>query len=142
MKGTAPPLGSLQPLIAKPDGGEAGPLPAIELPVLELSDARVEAATRFGPVTATLDGEAWPKDAGEIAGAFSFTLESAQGHLTGAFDLSRTAAGAMSGTLVVEDGALRLPGAEAVGLLGEAAYALAPGRPPELDAWLSATRIR
>ena len=145
LSGTAPPLGSLQSLIPKPEAGEAVPLPVIVLPVLELSDARIEAATRFGPVIARFNGEAWPEDAGadagEIAGAFSFTLESAQGRLTGAFDLSRTAAGALTGTLVVEDGVLRLPGAEAAGLLGEADYALAPGRPPELDAWLSAARV-
>jgi len=136
LSGAAPPLGSLQPLVAKPDGGAPGPLP-----VIEFRDARIEAATRFGPVTVALDGEAWPRDAGEIAGAFSFTFDTAQGRLTGAFDLSRTAAGALTGTLVVEEGVLRLPGVEAAGLLGEAGYALAPGRPPELDAWLSAARI-
>ncbi|MCH7794867.1 MAG: YdbH domain-containing protein [Proteobacteria bacterium] len=136
LSGAAPPLGSLQPLLANRDGGAPGPLP-----VIEFSDIRMEVATRFGPMVATLDGEAWPEDAGEIAGAFSFTLASAQGRLIGAFDLSRTAAGAMTGNLVVEDGVLRLPGAEATGLLGEASYALAPGRPPKLDAWLSAARI-
>ena len=141
LSGAVAPFGSLQPLIAKPDGGAAGPLPVPELPVIELTDARIEAATRFGPVTATLNGEAWPKDAGEIAGAFSFTLDSAQGSLIGAFDLNRTVSGATAGNLVVEDGLLRLPGTEIAGILGEAGYALALGRPPELDAWLSAARI-
>ncbi|MEE8499129.1 MAG: hypothetical protein V3S27_01050, partial [Kiloniellales bacterium] len=136
LTGAAAPLGSLQPLVANREGGAPGPLP-----VIQLSDARIEAATPFGPVTAALDGEAWPEDTGEIAGAFSFTLESAQGRLTGAFDLNRTAAGAITGYLVVEDGVLSLPGAEAAGLLGEAGYALIPGRPPKLDAWLSAARI-
>jgi hypothetical protein len=92
-------------------------------------------------VTATLDGEAWPKGAGEIAGAFSFTVDSAQGSLIGAFDLTRTASGALAGQLVVEDGVLRLPGAEVAGLLGEASFALISWQQPELDAWLSATRI-
>jgi len=137
LTGTAPPLGSLQALLAaKSDGGAPGPLP-----VIEFSDARIEAATPIGPITATLDGEAWSEDAGEIAGAFSFTLASGQGQLAGAFDLSRTAAGAMTGNLVVEDGVVHLPGAEAAGLLGEARYASAPGQPPELDAWLSAASI-
>jgi len=136
LSGAAPPLGSLAPAIAKSAGGEA-----VSLPAIELSDVRIEAATRFGPVIATLDGEAWPEDAGDIGGAFSVTLASPQGRLTGAFDLNRTAAGAMSGNLVVEDGVLRLPGAEAAGLRGEAGYTLAPGRPPKLDAWLSAASI-
>ncbi len=136
LRGAAPPLGSLQPLLANRDGGAPGPLP-----VIELGDARIEAATRFGPVTAALDGEAWPEDAGAIAGAFSFTLESAQGRLTGAFDLTRTAAGALTGTLVVEDGVLRLPGVEVTGLLGEAGFTLISWQQPKLDAWLSAVSI-
>jgi hypothetical protein len=137
LTGTAPPLGSLQALLAaKSDGDAPGPLP-----VVEFSDARIEAATPIGPITATLDGEAWSEDAGEIAGAFSFNLESAQGRLIGAFDLTRTASGAMTGNMVVEDGLLRLPGAEAAGLLGEARYALVPGRLPELDGWISAASI-
>ncbi len=140
LTGAAPPLGSLQPLIATPGSGESDPIPVLELPVIELGDARIEAATRFGPVVATLDGEAWPEDAGEIAGAFSFTLESAQGRLTGAFELNRTATGATTGNLLVEDGALTLPGAEIGGLLGEASFGLFPDRPPRLEAEFSAAR--
>ena len=136
LRGTAPPLGSLQPLLATRDGGAPG-----SFPVIELRDARIEAATPYGPVTAELDGEAWPEDAGEIAGAFSFTLESAQGRLTGAFDLTRTASGSMTGHLVVEDGVLRLPGVEVAGLLGEAGFALISWHQPKLDAWLSAASI-
>ncbi len=100
LRGTAPPLGSLQPLVATRDGGASGPLP-----VFEISDATIEAATPFGPITASLDGEAWPgdagADAGEIAGAFSFKMESAQGRLIGAFDLNRTASGAITVNLAI-----------------------------------------
>ncbi len=136
LRGTAPPLGSLQPLVATRNGGAPG-----LLPVIDLREARIEAATPYGPVTAELDGEVWPEDAGEIAGAFSFTLASAQGRLTGAFDLSRAASGAMTGNLVVEDGVLRLPGVEVAGLLGEAGFALISWQQPKLDSWLSAASI-
>ena len=136
LRGAAPPLGSLQPLVTTADGDSTVPLPT-----LELWDAVIEMMTPLGPMTATLDGEAWPEDAGNLAGAFSVTLTGAQGRLAGAFDLNRTPSGAMAGQMVVEDGVLRLPGAEATGLLGEASYALVPGRPPKLDAWLSAANI-
>ena len=138
LSGAAPPLGSLQPLVAGAGAGGGSPGP---LPELELRDARIEAATPLGPVTAVLDGEAWPEDAGAVAGAFSFALESAQGRLNGAFDVALTPAGEISGNLVVEDGVLSLPGAEATGLLGEASYAFARDRPPRLEARLSAAAI-
>jgi len=127
------PFGSLQPLLT---GDRDGPTAAV--PVVELIAGRIEAETPLGPMILGLDGEVWPEDEGEIAGVFSFALESSEGRLNGAFDATRTAGGAVSGNLVVEDGTLSLLGAKTSGLLGEAVYALAPGRPPELDAWLSA----
>jgi len=136
LSGAAPLFGSLQPLVAGAGGGSPGPLPDVEFHA-----ARIEAATPLGPVTAVLNGEAWPEDAGGIAGAFSFTLESARGRLKGAFDAALAPDGEISGTLVVEDGVLSLPGAKATGLQGEASYAFTRGRPPRLDAWLSAGGI-
>ena len=50
LSGAAPPLGSLQPLVAGAGAGGGSPGP---LPELELRDARIEAATPLGPVTAT-----------------------------------------------------------------------------------------
>jgi hypothetical protein len=136
LTGEAPPLGSLQPLLEGPGDGPAG-----ALPVLELSAGRIAAKTPLGPMTAHIDGEAWSEDAGALAAAFGFALEGEPGRLRGAFDVTRAADGSATGNLVIEDGALALPGAEIGGLLGEASYGLAPDRAPRIDAKVSAGRI-
>ena len=136
LTGGAPPLGSLQPLLERP--GERSEIP---LPALELSAARITAKTPLGLMTVHIDGEAWSEDAGVLAAAFAFALEGEPGRLQGAFDVTRTPDGGVTGNLVIEGGALALPGAEIGGLLGEASYGLFPDRAPEIDAKVSAARI-
>jgi hypothetical protein len=136
LTGAAPPLGSLQPLIEVREGNAAVPLITTVL-----TDSRIEAETPLGRVTAALDGEAWSEAPGAAAGAFSFALQAAPGRLQGAFDVIRAADGTAIGKLVIEDGALALPGAEIGGLRGEAVYHLFPDRLPAIDAKLSVERI-
>ncbi len=136
LTGGAPPLGSLQPLLEGP--GERSEIP---LPTLELSAARIAAKTPLGPMTAQIDGEAWSEDTGVLAAAFAFALEGKPGRLQGAFDVTRAPDGSATGNLVLEDGALALPGAEIGGLQGEATYGLFPDRAPSVDAKVSAARI-
>ncbi len=125
LTGAAAPLGSLQALLDGEAGAPPGPLPAIVV-----TDGRIEAETPLGPATADLDGEAWSEAPGAIAAVLAFRLEGEPGRLQGAFDLTRAPDGTMTGNLVLEDGALALPGAEIGGLQGEATYGLFPDRAP------------
>jgi hypothetical protein len=136
LTGAAAPLGNLQALLDGEDGAAPGPLPAIVV-----NGSRIEAETPLGPATADLDGEAWSEAPGAMAAVFAFRLEGELGRLEGAFDVTRAPDGAMTGNLVLEDGALALPGAEIGGLRGEATYGLFPDRAPRIDAKVSAGRI-
>ncbi|MCH8810176.1 MAG: hypothetical protein IH993_10150, partial [Proteobacteria bacterium] len=136
LTGDAPVLGSLQPLLEGGNGEAPGLLPA-----MVLSGGRIEAKTPLGPLTAKVDGEAWSEAPGAMAAVFAFRLEGRPGRLEGAFDMTRAPDGTATGNLVLEDGALALPGAEIGGLRGEVTYGLFPDRAPSIDATVSAGRI-
>ena len=125
--GEAPPLGSLQPLLV---GGKGGATPGGlgRIPPITIRNARVEAATPAGPLALTFDGEVRGDDEGGAIASASFRLQSSNGAFDGAAGVSVRRGATLTGGVVLDEGMLTLPGVEAIGLVGEADFAVRSGR--------------
>ncbi len=115
LRGNDPPLGSLQFLLAG-GGSESRAAPA--LPPVSLRDARLMALTPLGPVSGMIEGELRPDEEGALNAALRFDFQGEIGRLRGGLEAVRASGGKTLASLILEDGALALPGAELRGLRG------------------------
>ncbi|MFQ5774420.1 MAG: YdbH domain-containing protein [Kiloniellaceae bacterium] len=132
LTGAGPPLGSLQPLIA---GGGRGAAPGI--PPVTVSGGHVYATTPLGTVGASVEGAVRSGSGGALAASLAFDAEGEPGRARGTLDATGAPGGEISGTLIVEDGALALPGAQVRGLAGRVTFALRAGLPERVEAAFS-----
>jgi len=136
LTGRAPPLGSLQGLLAATGGPAVGAAP--QYPLVRLKDARIAAATPAGALTATLSGEVAPLGDGRLRAALDVALAAALGaRVTGKLTAEGDPGGDLSGALSVSDGALTLAATEAAGAQGEIRFRLQALRPVSLAGHLA-----
>jgi len=162
LTGNGPPLGSLQPLLDRQTGSgtTVGPVPPspqaspseiarsrTPLPPTTLRNARIELATPFGLVTASLDGNLRQDDDGTLAANLALALRSDLGSLSGALSAAHAPNAETDGTLIVNQAKLALPEAaeglpaEIGGLAGHVDFALSQGRPTSIRGDLAFRRI-
>ncbi|MFB3149145.1 MAG: YdbH domain-containing protein [Alphaproteobacteria bacterium] len=128
LSGGGPALGSLQPLLTgKGTAGEGVPLPPITV-----TGGRIEAASPMGPLTLTFEGEAWPEEGGRMSATFSIGLDGPFGKIAGLLGASARDRRIVTAKLVIDEGALELPGAVLGGLTGELDFTLRDGLPDSL----------
>ena len=128
LTGERPLLGSLQPLLSgKGTAGEG-----VQLPPITVTGGRIEAASPMGPLTLTFEGEAWPEEGGRMSATFSVGLDGPFGKIAGLLGASARDRRIVTAKLVIDDGALELPGAVLGGLSGELDFTLRDGLPDSL----------
>ena len=133
LTGGRPLLGSLQPLLTgKGTAGEG-----VQLPPISVTGGRIEAASPMGPLTLTFEGEAWPEEGGRMSAAFSIGLDGPFGKIAGLLGASARDRRIVTAKLVIDDGALNLPGAVLGGLTGELDFTLRDGLPDSLRGTLA-----
>jgi hypothetical protein len=117
-------------------------LAQLDLPIITLDTATIEAETPLGPATIRASGEAWPDPSGARAGFLDFEVEAPTvGSLSGTLSAALEENGSILGDLTVEGGHLSLPAASLAGLAGQGSLAWIPGDKPALDIRLGAERF-
>jgi hypothetical protein len=119
----------------------AGPLELPPLPPITLKDVHVVAETLIGPTELDLSGDILPDGVGGLGAAFDLTARGDLGHLGGTLSVTREPNGVISGSALLEDGALDLPGGSIGGLGGEMDFLLGGGEEPHLRGQLALSGI-
>ena len=133
LTGERPLLGSLQPLLSgKGTAGEG-----IQLPPITVTGGRIEAASPAGQLTLSFEGEAWPEEGGRMSATFSIGLDGPFGKISGLLGASARDRRIVTAKLVIDEGALELPGAVLGGLTGELDFTLRDGLPESLRGTLA-----
>ncbi len=121
---------------------EAVDLAQLDLPIVTLESATIEAETPLGPATIRASGEAWPDPSGARAGLLDFEVDAPTvGALSGTLSAALQESGAVLGDVTIEGGNLTLPAARLAGLAGQGGLAWVPGEEPAFDMRLSAERL-
>lgn len=119
----------------------AAPLELPPLPPITLKDVRVLAETLIGPTELDLAGDILPDGVGGLGAAFDLAARGDLGHLGGTLSVTREPSGVISGSALLEDGALELPGGSIGGLGGEMDFRLGGGEEPRLHGQLALSGI-
>ncbi len=113
----------------------------LPIAALVLADARLEAATPLGPVTARFDGRMTTDPQGPILANIALALESRYGEVVGSLNVSMEDWRNMTVQIAIDRGRLDLPFAKAATLDGEATFGLRNGRLERAALRLSAPRV-
>lgn len=141
LTGAAPPLGSLQAALT-PRDTPADAAPPLALPPVRVSDARIDAATPTGPVTAELSGEVAPQDGGRLRADFDLSLAAALGaRVSGRLSAAGDLGGDIAGTLTVHNGRLAMATTEVAGAQGEFNFRLDGFAPRSAEGRLALGRL-
>ncbi|MBX6323823.1 MAG: hypothetical protein IRY94_18560, partial [Rhodospirillaceae bacterium] len=134
--GTGPLFGSLESPLRSLLAAEGGGPPAA-LPPLTLEDAVIEVATPLGPATLHLAGTVEPEPDAVAAAGLEVQAELPLGRLAGRLEASAGPDGGVSGSLIIQDGALAAAEAGSAGLAGFVQFATSSAGLERLDSDLT-----